>query len=166
MGAGSMPFLPTRLHETRECVAMDHLAYYNAGCEPAPGGSRLKPWVRRVARKILLPPSRRLVEILASLCRRLDVSEYEMRDLKVLVDDLRRRQEEQAAKTSATIAFGWDYVAMVRRLAVLEEHVDTLLSRNAGEPAPGLVEPTERPAVKGPLGVGLEANRAPRTKHG
>ena len=145
---------------------MDHLAFYNAGCEPAPGGSRLKSWVRRAARKILLPPSRRLVEILVSLCRRLDVAEYEMRDLKAMVDDLRRRQEEQAAKTSATIAFGWDYVAMVRRLAVLEEHVDNLLSRNAIESASGLGDPTERHVGKGPVGLGHDTNRVARPKHG
>jgi hypothetical protein len=141
---------------------MDHLAFYNAGCEPAPGRRRLKSWVRRVARKILLPPSRRLVQILSSLCHRLDVAEFEMRDLKAQVDDLCRRQEDQAAKTSATIAFGWDYVAMVRRLAVLEEHVDTLLSRSAAD----LDDPTERHPGKGPVGVGLDANHASRSKLG
>ncbi len=106
---------------------MDHLAFYNTGCEPATGRAGLKIRCRRLARKLLLPGFQRLVEILASLCRRLDILEYEVRDLKAQVDDLRRRQEDQAAKIPATIAFGWDYVAMVRRLAVLEEHVDRLL---------------------------------------
>ena len=75
---------------------MDHLAFYNAGCEPEPGRPGLKLRVRRQARKILLPPSIRLVQILASLCRRLDVAEHEIRDLQGQVNDLRRRQEDQA----------------------------------------------------------------------
>ncbi len=107
---------------------MDHLAYYNAGCEPTSGGSRLKVWVRRQFRRVLLPMSRRMVEILVSLCHRLDVAEHEIRDLRGQLDDLRLRHEDQASKLPATIAFGWDYVAMVRRLAVLEEHVDALLT--------------------------------------
>ncbi len=107
---------------------MDHLAFYNAGCEPTTGRSRLKVLLRRFGRRLVLPASQRLVEILVSICRRLDASEHEIHHLKSQVDDLRRRQEDQAAKIPATIAFGWDYVAMVRRLAVLEEHVDTLLS--------------------------------------
>jgi hypothetical protein len=107
---------------------MDHLAFYNSGCESANGRVGLKIRLRRLARKLVLPASQRLVEILISLCRRLDATEYEIRDLKSQVDDLRRRQEDQAAKIPSTIAFGWDYVAMVRRLAVLEEHVDALLT--------------------------------------
>ncbi len=63
------------------------------------------------------------------------VAEKEAEDLRTLCDDLRRRQEEQAAKLPATLAFGWDYVAMVRRLAILEEHVDALLAARDLDPA-------------------------------
>ncbi len=116
---------------------MDHLAFYNVGCEPTPGGSKLKVWVRRQFRRILLPMSRRVVEILISVVQRLDVAEHEIRDLRGQLDDLRLRHDDQAAKLPATIAFGWDYVAMVRRLAVLEEHVDALLTaRDAAGAAP------------------------------
>jgi hypothetical protein len=108
--------------------AMDHLAFYNAGCEPTDGRVGLKMRFRRLIRRLMLPAFQRLVEILGSLCQRLDIAECEVRDLKAQVDDLRRRQEDQAAKIPATIAFGWDYVAMVRRLAVLEEHVDALMT--------------------------------------
>ena len=88
---------------------MDHLAFYNVGSQPSPGGgSGPKVWLRRLFRRVMLPASQRLVEILASICRRLDISEHEIRDLKLQVDDLRRRQEEQAGKLPATIAFGWD----------------------------------------------------------
>ena len=117
---------------------MDHLAYYNAGCEPASGKARLKVWVRRQFRKVLLPTSKRMVEILISLCGRLDIAEHEIRDLRGQLDDLRRRQEDLGDKFPATVAFGWDYVAMVRRLSVLEDHVDTLLT--ARDESPGLVE--------------------------
>jgi hypothetical protein len=116
--------------------AMDHLAFYNAGCEPTAGRVGLKIRLRRLGRRIMLPASQRLVDILISICRRLDVAEYETHELKVLVDNLRRRQEDQAAKIPATIAFGWDYVAMVRRLAVLEEHVDALLTEKKAAEAP------------------------------
>ena len=80
-----------------------------------------------------MPYSRRLVEILFSLCGRLDISDLEIRDLQKQLEDLQRRHDDVATKLPATVAFGWDYVAMVRRLAVLEEHVDTLL--NAREEA-------------------------------
>jgi hypothetical protein len=115
---------------------MDHLAFYNAGCEPTPGPAGFKVRIRRQFRRVLLPPFRRLVEILASLCHRLDVAEHEVRDLRGQLDDLRRRHEDQAAKVPATIAFGWDYVAMVRRLAVLEEHVDALMAARDADSRP------------------------------
>ena len=107
---------------------MDHLAYYNTGCDPEPGLSRLKLWVRRQFRKILLPGSKRMVQILGSLCHRLEVNEAAINDLNDRCDDLYHRQQDLASKYPATIAFGWDYVAMTRRLAVLEEHVDALLA--------------------------------------
>ena len=121
---------------------MEHLAYYNVGCEPAPGVSKVKLWVRRQFRRILLPSTRRAAEILASIVQRLDADEHEIRDLRGQVDDLRRRHDDQSARIPATMAFGWDYVAMVRRLAVLEEHVDSLMAARpeesalAAEPAP------------------------------
>ena len=106
----------------------------------------------------------RLVQILASICHRLEVGEHEARDLRALVDDLRRRQEDQAARTPATLAFGWDYVAMVRRLAVLEEHVDTLLAaRNAAEAPPDLAD---APPVRFPAGSALDPEPASRSKVG
>jgi hypothetical protein len=118
---------------------MEHLAFYNSGCEPSRGPGGPKVFLRRRVRNLLLPMFLRLVEILGSLCYRLDVAERDAEHIRNLIDDLRRRQEEQAAKVPSTLAFGWDYVAMVRRLAILEEHVDALLAaRDAAdrEPAP------------------------------
>jgi hypothetical protein len=121
---------------------MEQLAFYNQGCEPTRGPAGLRVFLRRRLRGLLLPMFRRLVEILGSLCHRLEVAERDAEALRNLVDDLRRRQEEQAARFPSTLAFGWDYVAMVRRLAILEEHVDALLAAREGtEVEPGSAEP-------------------------
>jgi hypothetical protein len=143
---------------------MDHLAFYNAGCEPTPGLAGLKIRARRQLRRILLPMFKRLVQILASICHRLDVTEHEVRELRALVEDLRRRHEDHSAKTPATLAFGWDYVAMVRRLAVLEEHVDSLLAaRNAAEDVTDLVN---IPPGRFPVGSAHDPDPVPRSKVG
>ena len=113
---------------------MEHLVFYHHGCQPTPGGSRIARLVRRGARKAILPMCQRLVEILSNLVARLDHDEHEIRTLRRDVDELRRRHDDQETKLPAALAFGWDYVAMVRRLAVLEEHVDTLMTaRERGE---------------------------------
>ena len=140
---------------------MDHLAFYNAGCEPTPGPAGFQIRARRQLRRILLPMFERLVQILASLCHRLDVAEHEARDLRAQVEDLRRRQEDHAAKAPATLAFGWDYVAMVRRLAVLEEHVDSLMAaRDAAEVV------ADRSPARFPVGSALDPEPASRSRVG
>jgi hypothetical protein len=50
------------------------------------------------------------------------------------LNSLERRQEQLDWQFKTAMAFGWDHVAMARRLAVLEDHVDGLLSR--GETTP------------------------------
>ena len=191
---------------------MDHLAYYNEGCEPDAGESGLMVWTRRQFRRILMPASNRLVEILANFSERLDASELQAETLRkqlgyakahigdlrnqlgavrrqlddqadflgqipgrldalqaqlndhnrqlgpiparfadhqrhlaahqdrldalpAQLDDLRSRQEEHATRFPALVAFGWDYVALTRRLGALEEHVDALLSPPGMAPA-------------------------------
>ena len=142
---------------------MDHLAFYNVGCEPGPGLIGLKSRVRRQLRRILLPMFKRLVQLLASICHRLEATEHEVRELRVLVDDLRLRHEDQAARAPATLAFGWDYVAMVRRLAVLEEHVDALLTaRDAA--AEALSGPSDGPPARYPVGPAFEPEHASRSR--
>lgn len=107
---------------------MDELRYYDVGCEPEPGLSRTTLWLRRRLRDLLLPASKRMVQLLLSLCQRLEVNEAAIRAVNDRCDDLFHRQLDLAGKYPATIAFGWDYVAMTRRLAVLEEHVEALLA--------------------------------------
>jgi hypothetical protein len=83
---------------------MDRLAFYNAGCEPQPGVSRLKLWVRRQARKILLPPSIRLVQILSSLCDRLDAAEHEIRELREIQEHVDTLLCRDSAETVPALA--------------------------------------------------------------
>ncbi|WP_435015607.1 hypothetical protein TA3x_003151 [Tundrisphaera sp. TA3] len=124
---------------------MEHLVFYHHTA----GGSKLKNLVRRAARKAILPMCQRLVEILTHFAHRLDHNEHEVRTLRNELNELRQRHEDQSNKLPAALAFGWDYVAMVRRLAVLEEHVDTLMTRDRGA--------TGRPSVHF---TALEAERA------
>ena len=215
---------------------MDHLAYYNEGCESDPSESGLMVWTRRQFRRVLMPASSRLVQILGSLCDRLDDAEtllgklrsqlgalrnqlgtlrsqlgavqIRLDDHQIRLDDhqtrfddhqhqlaqipsqfarsdgrlgdldgqldavagrldeqggqlgdqqgviaaltaqladLRQRQEEQAARFPATVAFGWDYVALTRRLGVLEEHVDALLA----PPSSAATGTNTHPAIAG-----------------
>jgi hypothetical protein len=144
---------------------MKHLAFYDVGCEPSRGLLGLKVRLRRRVRNLLLPMFRRLVEILGSLCHRLEVLEKEVEDLRDRVDDLRRRQEEQSAKVPSTLAFGWDYVAMVRRLAILEEHVDVLLTARAA-PAIDSKAVNDPAPVRFPIASSLEPEPAPRARVG
>jgi hypothetical protein len=62
------------------------------------------------------------IERLEQLTGRLD----QLERLTGRFDQLERRDEELASQLDATSAFGWDYVALVRRLASLEDHVEAL----------------------------------------
>ena len=46
------------------------------------------------------------------------------------LNSLDRRQNQLDRDLKAVVAMGWDYVAMVRRLAALEEHVEALMQRD------------------------------------
>src|SRR5579883_1004355 len=99
------------------------LAFYNVGCEPQPGPRRLVVLMRRALRRVLRPIFQRQVEILTSLCDRLDAAEHQ-------TACLRKNQEELSEQLQTTLAFGWDYVALVRRLAVLEDRVESLMEQS------------------------------------
>ena len=55
------------------------------------------------------------------------------------------------------LAFGWDYVAMARRLAILEDRVETLLAAQ--------VVDSSAP-VRFPVVPSIEAESAPRSRVG
>ncbi len=149
---------------------MNDLAFYYAGGHGAKGFRHLPVLVRRLVRRILWPIFLRQVEIFQALIVRLDrlESRVETHDhavfaLRVDTDklteqhqELAKRQEEAAEQLQTALAFGWDYVAFVRRLATLEDLVAastgtslTAASENAdAHPSilfPGLAKATRKP---------------------
>jgi hypothetical protein len=111
------------------------LAFFNAGCHEPRGVRKAVVPVRRLLRRVLRPAFQRLVEILNSLCDRLDAEEHATRALRQEVALLRGRQDRMAAQLQTAVALGWDYVALTRRLAVLEDRVESLLpAARPGEP--------------------------------
>lgn len=108
---------------------MSDLAFYNVGCQGAKGPRRLVVLARRAVRRILRPIFLRQVELFQSLCDRLDVAERLDAEHRHELDHLTRRQDHLADQMQHTIAFGWDYVALVRRVAVLEERLEALNAR-------------------------------------
>ena len=107
---------------------MRDFAFYNAGGSGGSGPRRVLVLARRLLRRILRPVFFRQEEI--------------YRDLQAQIDELTRRRDALAeqvhglsAQLDAAAAFGWDYVALARRLAALEDHVEAL--RRGSESANG-----------------------------
>lgn len=114
---------------------MSDLAFYNVGCHEARGVRRLVVLARRALRRILRPIFLRQVELFQSLCHRLDAAERRDAEHREGLDHLTRRQDHLADQMQQTIAFGWDYVALVRRVAVLEDRLEALSAREQGSHA-------------------------------
>lgn len=112
---------------------MRDLAFYNAGCHDPKGVRKAIVPFRRALRRVLRPAFQRLVEILTSLCDRIDAAEHAHGALRHDVAALRARQDRMAGQLQTAVALGWDYVALTRRLAVLEDRVESLMP--AGRPA-------------------------------
>ena len=105
---------------------MDDFAFYNAVEDAPRGWKRALVPARRLSRRLLRPYFLRLAEILADLSRRIDATEKGTRDLHARLDHTSDQLQE-------TIAFGWDYAAMTRRLAALEDRVEALQSLLPGD---------------------------------
>jgi hypothetical protein len=93
--------------------------FYHAGCEAGRGVKGAFVPLRRALRRILRPMFVRLAEQMETASSRLDRAEQRL-------DGLDGRLDHTSDQMQATIAFGWDYVAMVRRLAALEDQVAQL----------------------------------------
>ena len=104
--------------------------FYHAGCERGRGLKGPLVAVRRVLRRILRPMLVRLSEQIESAASRLDEAERRL-------DGLDKRHDHTSDQMQATIAFGWDYVAMVRRLASLEDQVLRLQGESSSPIANG-----------------------------
>ena len=96
----------------------DDVFYTTLGAIPK-GPKRAIVPVRRLLRKVLRPIFVRQAEILGAMIGRLDAAE-------VAVKDLHARHDRTSDQVQASMAFGWDYVAMARRLAALEDRVEAL----------------------------------------
>jgi hypothetical protein len=102
------------------------LAFYNVGCDEPKGRRRLIVPLRRALRRVLRPFFLRQVEIFSHLCDRLDAAEAADLNLRRQFEHMSARQDDLADQAHAAVAFGWDYMAMVRRLAALEDRVEAL----------------------------------------
>ncbi len=93
--------------------------FYHAGFEQSKGIKGALLPLRRTLRRILRPMLVRLGDQLDSIMSRLDENEKQ-------IECLHARHDQTVDQMQATIAFGWDYVAMTRRLAALEDQVARL----------------------------------------
>jgi hypothetical protein len=108
--------------------------FYNAGCLEVHGIYRLAVPFRRLLRRILLPFFQRLVALLQDVDKDLEQLAERQRNVEALhlECDAQARQlgEEFKALTRRQAnleAVHLDHDALVRRLAVLEDHVESLL---------------------------------------
>jgi hypothetical protein len=63
---------------------------------------------------------------------------------------LAHRQDQLDQQLKAALAMGWDHVALARRLAVIEDHLDELLSRDAASDRGPLPKSEVRPSIRYP----------------
>jgi hypothetical protein len=122
--------------------AVDDLAFYNAGCQELWGARRVVVPFRRLLRRLLRPIFLRQVELFQGLIDRLDAGEKSLQEARDDLDRLAWRQDALEEQSETVQAFGWDYVAMGRRLSVLEDQIASL----TGHPAAPTPDETDRQA--------------------
>jgi hypothetical protein len=108
---------------------MSEVAFYEAGCHEVKGKRRIIVPVRRLLRRVLRP-------IFLKLDERLDI--------------LGRRQDQLGRDLNAIEAMACDQLALSRRLAMLEDHVESLLAHGAGRDANRSPERDERSLIRYP----------------
>lgn len=120
---------------------MTDLAFYEAGCDDPRGLRRILVLARRALRRILRPIFQRQVVLLQAILDRLDAADRTDAATRADLDALARRHDDLNEQIQATIAFGWDYVALVRRVACLEDRVESLTAGSAGSEEAGASVP-------------------------
>jgi hypothetical protein len=115
---------------------MRGLAFYEVGCHEINGMKRIVVPFRRLLRRLLRPIFLRLDSQLNSLDHRQSQLDF--------------RQNELDRDLKAVRGMGWDHVAIARRLAMLEDHVEALLSRESGGDLNPLSENRARPIIHYP----------------
>lgn len=78
---------------------------------------------RRLIKTMLQRLAPRALVIYESIFRRLDELEKLSRESRYQLDAMAAQVETGTAMAQASLAMGWDHVALVRRLAVLEDRV-------------------------------------------
>jgi hypothetical protein len=122
------------------------LAFYNAGYHATKGVRRGLVPIRRLLRRVLRPIFLRQVEMFQEIWDRLDALGRLEESVSTLRDELQamsHRQDVLAEQWKTTLAFGWDHVALVRRLAVLEDQVASL----SGNAATISDDPDSHPSI-------------------
>ena len=129
---------------------MEDLVFYNVGCEEgrdAPDHGPVSPDPPPDPATDFLPAGRAV----PAPANRLDEHEPVVRATHRNVEILTHGQELAEKKVETFLALGWDHVAMVRRLAVLEDQIAVL----TGHPRPG-PRPTRSSRRNRSLFPGLE----------
>jgi hypothetical protein len=83
---------------------------------------------RRIAKRVLQATFPRQLAVFRSIFLRLDAAEQANRTLRADLEHLASRHDQLVDQVQFNVAFGWDYVAMTRRLAQLEDHVEALMA--------------------------------------
>ncbi|RUL89064.1 hypothetical protein [Tautonia sociabilis] len=111
---------------------MRDFAFYNAGVDDAKGPRRVFGLARRLLRRILRPMFFRQEAI--------------YRDLQDQIDQLSAQVDALSRRVATSDAFGWDYVAMARRLAAIEDRLaSSPTTTPTSAPAPAEPSPVRRP---------------------
>jgi hypothetical protein len=108
------------------------LVFSDADCREPKGVRRVIVPFRRLLQRILRPIFLRQAELFQHLGDRLDQQDQSLQAQRNDLENLSRRHEHLADQMQVALAFGWDYVALVRRLAVLEDRVEELLREREG----------------------------------
>jgi hypothetical protein len=106
------------------------LAFYNAGCEHTSGLRTIVVLMRRLLRRVLRPIFMHQVVLYQHLIERLDRTEASLRGVQGDIEAMGERHVELDERVESVQAFGWDYVALVRRLAVLEDQIAALTGQS------------------------------------
>ena len=122
---------------------MDHFNFDDAGLEPEGGSGPHSRVVRRWLYRLIRPALPRQADLLRKVCDRLDDEEWGTVSLQRQVEYVDGRVDTLSDRLQTTVALGWDYVATVRRLAVLEDRVESLME--ARERAEGSAETSSFP---------------------
>ena len=138
---------------------MPDLNFQDAGLQKSGGSKRLTIFLRRLVLKLLRPVFDKQVAILKGICERLDDEEWGTVSLGRQVEYVDGRVNALSDQLQTSIALGWDYVATVRRLAVLEDRVEALMEarERAEGDGPGRSVPFPAPEAGGLGRTGTDA---------